>query len=177
MADIRRMYGTLCDVPNMYWNAIKVFTYRLDCLCYVFWVICGRFERDLRCERSGWFSASSSLEKGMETHMFGSEIGSGFREPCSTHPHPSFWGIIWPLITPQLMRLLSQRAHRSLRNMVHKCTMFRYTHFNKPSLRKERQKEKNDSHRKSHLINSFVFDCFLPISLVDAISCYEVISF
>ena len=39
MADIRRMYGKLCDVPNMYWNAIKVFTYPLECLCYVFWVI------------------------------------------------------------------------------------------------------------------------------------------
>ena len=139
MADIRRMYGTLCDVPNMYWNAIKVFTYRLDCLCYVFWVICGRFERDLRCERSGWFSASSSLEKGMETHMFGSEIGSGFWEPCSAHPHPKFWGIIWPLTTPQLLLL---RTNRSLRNMVHTCTMFRYTHFTFTKKGKTKRKER-----------------------------------
>ena len=35
-----RMYGKLCNVPNMHWNAIKMFTYPLDCLPYVFCVIC-----------------------------------------------------------------------------------------------------------------------------------------
>ena len=54
MVDIRRIYGKLCDVPNMYWNAIKVFTYPLECL---FLCLLGD-ERDLRCERSGWFSAN-----------------------------------------------------------------------------------------------------------------------
>ena len=39
MANIRRMYGKLCNVPDMYWNAIKVFTYPLECLSDVFWVI------------------------------------------------------------------------------------------------------------------------------------------
>ena len=28
----------LCNVPNMHWNAIQVFTYPLDCLSYAFWV-------------------------------------------------------------------------------------------------------------------------------------------
>ena len=53
----------------MYWNAIKVFTCPLECLSYVFWVICGWFERDLRCERSGWFSVNRRRREGWKSRQ------------------------------------------------------------------------------------------------------------
>ena len=63
MADIRRMYGKLCDVPNMYWNAIKVFTCPLECLSYVFWVIC---DLSAICAlRAGWKSLKNTLLAGI----------------------------------------------------------------------------------------------------------------
>ena len=31
--------GNVCNVSNMYWNAIKVFTYSLECLSYVFFSV------------------------------------------------------------------------------------------------------------------------------------------
>ena len=47
----------IIDVPNLYWNAIKLFTCPLDCLSYVF---CGDWSVtfcDLGWQRSGWIQA------------------------------------------------------------------------------------------------------------------------
>ena len=68
------IYGKLCDVPNMYWNAIKVFTCPLECLSYVFWVICGWLERDLRCKSPRALAAQIAL-KSPKRHKKDTQAG------------------------------------------------------------------------------------------------------
>ena len=102
------------NVLNLYWNAIKVFTYPLECLSCVFW---WWFERALGWECSGWFhvikeekvgnlvrgliSAAENLDQFEPRQFFPTE-NSTFPIHAHSTESSSCLGYLWSIVCTAL---------------------------------------------------------------------------
>ena len=89
----------------MYWNAIKVFTYPLECLSYVFWWFSGDLSVILGWERSGWFHVIKEEKIGNLGSTGSDENHVQFELRWFSFPQINFsnnwgiWGGNWGLMT------------------------------------------------------------------------------